>query len=264
MDSMVTGGNMASILDRLGAIKAAKGYVSGKPDYVELLAALFEDAQIDDGGRFAVLPLVWRLRTILAASNSGENGGLTHFSGILYGWHDDGFRTAFQDPWPSSDNQCGHFLTAVHLGFDPMKGFNFANAQNSVATWLETPSDFDDTPSGLPIFEGICCRLIVGHEQVGDDAFAANIRAVKSPSDDEVRRFYNAVVRCKSNSTVDLSKAQSLLGSITVGKGVGNSRQDLHLSLFGYIFGTLIREGENGMRKLADGSGWIHRNLQGP
>ena len=247
---------MASIVDRLAAIKAAKGYASGTPDYVELLVALFEDAQIDDGGYQAV-PLVKRLRTILGASNNGEAGGLTHFSGILYRWHDDGFRTAFKDPWPSSDNQCGHFLTAVHLGYDPLKGFTFANAQSSWATAFEMPS-------GLPAFDGICCRMIVGHEQVGDDAYLAAFRQVKSPSDDEVRTFYNAVVQCKTNATVDLSKAQSLVASVTVGSGVGNSRQDLHLSLFGYIFGTLIREGAKGMWELADGSQWIRRNLQGP
>jgi hypothetical protein len=247
---------MASIMDRLAAIKAAKGYASGTPNYPELLAALFEDAQVDDGGDTAV-PLTKRLRTILAASNNGEAGGLTHFSGILYHWHDDGFRSAFLDPWPSSDNQCGHFLTAVHLGFDPMKGFTFANSQSSLGTFFEMPS-------GLPASEGICCRMIVGHEQVGDDAVLANIRQVKSPSDSEVRTFYNAVLQCKTNATVDLSKVQSLLASVTVGNGVGNSRQDLHLSCFGYIFGTLIREGAKGMWELADGSGWLRRNLLGP
>lgn len=248
---------MASIVDRLAAIKTAKGYSSGgTPDYPELLAALFEDTQIDDDAYDAV-PLIKRLRTILKASNKGEAGGLVHFSGILYQWHDDGFRTAFLDPWPSSDNQCGHFLTAVHLGYDPMKGFAFANSQSSLGTFFEMTS-------GLPASEGICCRMIVGHEQVGDDAYLAAVRQVKSPSDNEVRTFYNAAVQCKTNATVDLSKAQSLLASVTVGSGVGNSRQDLHLSLFGYIFGTLIREGAKGTTELADGSGWIRRNLKGP
>jgi hypothetical protein len=181
---------MASIEDRLGAIKAAKGYVSGTPNYPELLASLFEDTQIDDGASVAV-PLTQRLGTILSASNKGENGGLTHFSGILYQWHDNGFRTAFQDPWPSSNNQCGHFLTAVHLGHEPMKGFAFANSQSSLGTFFEMSS-------GLPASEGICCRMIVGHEQVGDDAYFAAIRQVKSPSDDEVRTFCNAASSAKA------------------------------------------------------------------
>jgi hypothetical protein len=248
---------MASIVDRLAAIRAAKGYASGAPaDYPELLAALFEDAQIDDDGYVAV-PLIKRLRTILAASNNGEAGGLLHLSGVLFRWTDDGFAKAFKDPWPPSNNQCGHFMTAVHLGYDPMKGFAFANSQSSLGTFFEMTS-------GVPASEGICCRMIVGHEQVADDAAFAEIRQVKSPSDDEVRTFYNAVIQCKNNSTVDLSKAQSLLASITVGSGLGNSRQDLHLSLFGYIFGTLIREGDRGMRELADGSQWIRRNLKDP
>jgi hypothetical protein len=246
---------MATVVDRLQAIKSSKGYGSGTPiDYVELLAALFEDGQIADDN--AAVPLVNRLRTILGASSNGANGGLTHFAGFLAGWSDDGFRTAFKDRWPSSRNQCGHFLTAVHLGFDPMKGFAFANSQSSLGTF------FGMTTSGVPATEGICCRMIVGHEQVGDDAWLAAIRQVKSPSDDEVRTFFNAVVKCKPDPIVDLPKAQSLLASITVGNDTGNSREDLHLSLYGYIFGTRIRAGD--LQELAQGSQWIRGNLRSP
>jgi hypothetical protein len=123
---------MASIEDRLGAIKAAKGYVSGTPNYPELLASLFEDTQIDDGASVAV-PLTQRLG----------------------------------------------------------KGFAFANSQSSLGTFFEMSS-------GLPASEGICCRMIVGHEQVGDDAYFAAIRQVKSPSDDEVRTFCNAASSAKA------------------------------------------------------------------
>lgn len=238
-------------MDRLGAIKAAKGYASGTPiNYPELLAALFEDAQIDDANSGS-FPLEKRLRTILAASTDNAYPWLTHFSGILYKWTDEGFRTAFKDPWPTSNNQCGHFLTAVHFGYDPSKVF--AAADVMLAT----------TVDGVPLTEGTGCRLIVGHEQVSDHAWFARSRAALA-SGDEARTFYNAVVQCKTNSRVYLLKATTLVSTIKVGGGEGNSRQDLHLSIFGYIFGTLIRENNSGLRTLADGSQWIRRNLLGP
>ena len=142
---------------RLKAIRGESGPLAPGSNYVELLARLLEDADIDDKG--GGTPLRNRLDTVLKASVNG-GGGYLHFGGILSGWTDDGFRTEFRDPWGvASNNQCGHFLTAAHPGLDPIGAYNYARSQSSIGTWIETTS-------GVPTEEGICYRMIVGHEQV--------------------------------------------------------------------------------------------------
>src|SRR5262249_16807532 len=102
---------------------AIKTELAGDDDRdLEFLARLFEDDRIIDTG--AGNELVNRLNTILAASSDGSNNGVTHFAGIYSGVTDLGFRKAFKDPFPGkSDNQVGHFTTAVDMGFRPMQTF---------------------------------------------------------------------------------------------------------------------------------------------
>jgi len=89
---------------------------------LEFLARLFEDDRIIDTGTGN--ELANRLNTILAASTDGTNNGVTHFAGIFAGLTDLGFRKAFKDPFPGkSDNQVGHFTTAVDMGSGRSKHF---------------------------------------------------------------------------------------------------------------------------------------------
>src|ERR1019366_2528891 len=125
------------------------------------LARLFEDDRIMDTGGGSELQN--RLNTILGASSDGSYNGVTHFAGIYAGVTDLGFQKAFKDPFPGkSDNQVGHFTTAVDMGFRPSRTFSVL--QQGVQQYVP----FDFALPGLPTDESFCVRLIIGHEQAGD------------------------------------------------------------------------------------------------
>lgn len=107
--------------------------------------------------------------------------------------------------------------------------------------------------------EVICVRLIIGHEQVADDATQAFIRQAESPTNEEIGQFFIALqtVTASPNQNISVSR-MSLLG-IRIGTGQGNSFEDLHLSLFGFKFGKMIREGTITTR--SDAALWIRTNI---
>ena len=216
---------------------------------LEFLARLFEDDRISDTGTGNAL--VNRLNAILDASSDGSNNGVTHFSGIFAGVTDLGFRKAFKDPFPGkSDNQVGHFTTAVDMGFRP---------QRTVALVPKAIRDLIDPGTGFPVEQIICMRLIVGHEQVADDSTLAFERQALSPNEKEVRQFFDATGAVSASPFQSLGPSRILLAPIRVGTGQGNSFQDLHLSLFGFKFGTMIRIGT--MDSRGDAAEWIRTNL---
>ena len=153
---------------------------------LEFLARLFEDDRIIDTG--SGNDLTNRLNTILAASTDGSNSGVTHFAGIYAGVTDLGFRKAFKDPFPGkSDNQVGHFTTAVDMGFRP--SFTYSIVPQKVRDFVD-----GGKPTAFPKDEIVCVRLIIGHEQVPDDATGAFIRQALSPTNEEIRQFFDALV----------------------------------------------------------------------
>jgi len=153
---------------------------------LEFLARLFEDDRIIDTG--SGNDLTNRLNTILAASTDGSNSGATHFAGIYAGVTDLGFRKAFKDPFPGkSDNQVGHFTTAVDMGFRP--SFTYSIVPQKVRDFVD-----GGKPTAFPKDEIVCVRLIIGHEQVPDDATGAFIRQALSPTNEEIRQFFDALV----------------------------------------------------------------------
>jgi hypothetical protein len=218
---------------------------------LEFLARLFEDDRIIDTGTGN--ELVNRLNTILAASSDGSNHGVTHFAGIYAGVTDLGFRKAFKDPFPGqSDNQVGHFTTAVDMGFRPQR------------TLSNVPQVFRDqidwgTPTAFPKDEIICVRLIIGHEQVADDAPFVDYLQADSPMNDEIRWFFNALMLVTASPNQNINRSRIALFMIRTGTGQGNSVQDLHLSLFGFKFGKMIREGTITTR--SDAALWIRTNI---
>ena len=221
-------------------------------DHVDMLAQLFGDDDILDSGTANALQK--RLATILGASADARNGGLTHFSGILAGWTDTGFRNAFLDPWGSaSNNQVGHFLTAVDMGFNPKRTYDFA----SNSTWFSL--SLLTVGTGIPKEESICVRLIVGHEQYPDNGWNAGTMQALAPKDADIQAFYNAVKALPNDAVLDLDKARGSIITIPVGTGTGNSIQDLLLSLFGYKFGSRIRLGTLDNRDEA--AQWVRANL---
>jgi hypothetical protein len=218
---------------------------------LEFLARLFEDDRIIDTGTGNVLAN--RLNTILAASSDGSKNGVTHFAGIYAGVTDLGFRKAFKDPFPGkSDNQVGHFTTAVDMGFRPQRTF-------SILPKIVRDLIDDDTPTAFPKNEIICVRLIIGHEQVADNSNQVDVRQAASPTNDEIEQFFSAMVSVTASPNQDVNRSRARLLGIRIGTGQGNSFQDLHLSLFGFKFGLMIRLGTITTR--SDAALWIRTNI---
>ena len=133
---------------RIMAIRAEADF-----DDAEALARLFEDRGLRDDGTPSR-----RLQTILAATERWMIKGLqTGLPFLDHGFRGDRQRrgSGFRDPWPSSRNQVGHFLTAVGLGFRP------ALVSEPVAG---LPLRFLLGAEGSLSDEQVAKRLIVGHE----------------------------------------------------------------------------------------------------
>jgi hypothetical protein len=250
---------MAEIKDVATSIKQTLG---GRGDCdLEFLAQLFEDNTVSDTG--SGNELANRLTTILAASSDGTNNGVTHFAGIYQGCRDRGFRTDFKDPWPgASDNQVGHFTTAVDMGFRPMQTFGALPWWARAVSRLFPRSIFvSDSWNQQFTADDISIRAIIGHEQVADDAPNANHEAVNSATEHEVTLFQNALGTVTSALNQDPNTTRTALNGIRIGSGRGNSMQDLLLSCFGYRFGQMIRSGTINDRPYA--AKWIRSNIGG-
>jgi hypothetical protein len=220
---------------------------------LEFLAQLFEDTTISDTGSGNELQK--RLLTILEASSDQTNGGVTHFVKIFSGCQDRGFREAFQDPHPSSRNQVGHFMTAVDMGYRPNQTYTLVPSIIR-SLWLNRT-----TQGFLPVEERVCMALIIGHEQVSDTAWAGNYFATQTATVDDVAKFFRALDTVRLSPDPTVRNSRLALTGIPIGTGVGNSIQDLHLSLYGYKMGKFIRTGDMTTRDAA--ALWIRTDLGG-
>jgi hypothetical protein len=176
---------------------------------------MFVDAGIEDDGTPA-----GRLRALLAVTEHRYVPGL--HQGLMIGL--TGFRREFQDPWPTSTDQVGHFLTAVRLSFDA-RFLAFPLFGLALGAWGAR-----DVP----------LRLIIGHEKKPDPPDASKIgigtllRALR-----HFRQQY------QSTADEDVVNFQSgNLDAIDVGQGIGNSMADLRLSHKGWHFGKTIAAGQ--------------------
>ena len=247
----------------------AKASSYSRTSSLDYLARLFEDPDIDDSGSGNALEK--RLRNILSDSHNPDNP-ILHFSGVLHGLSDSGFRRQFKDPWATSSNQCGHFMTAVDMGFDPLKTYQYVSTRIKWANPLAW-SLSGGIPPTIPVAERICAMLIVGHEQSADnvsysntsyfDGWFSSFRQATSASSEQIDTFLNAVRVLPNDPVIDVRKSQGLLPhmQINVG-GEGNSMQDLLLSLFGFKFGSRIRLGN--LATLSDAGKWIRTNIGDP
>jgi hypothetical protein len=241
-----------------------------KPTDADVLAQMFETTLISDDGTVA-----GRLRDVLDATESSLVPGLQ--TGIKF--HDTGFRSEFKDPWPSSDNQVGHFLTAVGLSFNPSKVAQSFMARR-LRDWLGADSTLTD--------EEVAIRLTVGHEKAPDPgagtaaggaipgwiaggpigagagAAIAILEAFRTqyskatPTD--VTNFRSAETNLGPGTKLDLKSADTTLHGITVDKSMqGNSYEDLLLSCCGWRLGQWIKSGK--FTATADVGTWIRTNL---
>jgi hypothetical protein len=269
--------------------------VSGETNFAEALARLFDDQTITDStpASGTSTPLQLRLQNILDNSGDAYSDGISHFSGIFQGWKnssgsgdgfgDTGFKPDFQDHtlWPGSSMQVGHFMTAVDMGYRPSKTYLYviykADALRDILWWgwlkpppPKLPQPFRPgwwTPDELQ-----CVELMIAHEKVADSGVygaepswwsmidTATIAAQVSWQESDI--FRHGFDGLGTGPQFDVRKAQGTLSPINIGSGSGNSRQDLLLSLFGFKFGTMIRNSE--ITSIADGGNWVRLNLKNP
>jgi hypothetical protein len=156
------------------------------------------------------------------------------FPGLLYtkgNFHDSGFKSEYQDPWPSSDNQVGHFITAVKYGEYSIK---------------------------YPEFRSFSLTAITGHEMVGDNIpIVSNILQIAvGANHPETQSLF------LSGKDSEFSKILNITSESIYGppeNRVGNSIQDLRLSFMGWTFAQAVYGGELiSNQQCAD---WIRFNL---
>jgi len=190
--------------------------VQEAPTALEALAEMFTDPCLLDDGT-----IQGRIQAILVATEHPSVPGLQ--TGLYIGM--TGFRQALQDPWPTSTDQAGHFLTAVRLATD--------------TKFLSSPV--------YPILLGewgdeeVALRLVIGHEKEPDPPDADKLKP-------DLKTFIAVTnsIRTQYHSVTQEDLANFRTGhwqAIQVGTGFGNSLADLQLSYLGWRFGQLLAEG---------------------
>ncbi len=187
-----------------------------------------------------------RLEEILEATSS--SGSWLHFSGLAARRGDTGFRSEFRDDHLYSDlwgietpasRQVGHFLTAVHMGYKPGH------------------------------LEGFFIRSIVGHEMVTDAKGKLGVpvrtaQQVAAAGSTEISCFKTAVkLDAAGASPLDMDAAlYPIFDPAKHGKQedrIGNSMEDLRLSVKGWRLGQMVESGVLATNK--DLANWIALNV---
>jgi hypothetical protein len=228
-------------------------------DDAEALARVFEDARIRDDGTLA-----GRIRAVLAATEHRWVPGVHTPLDVpgLYevkGFGDDGFRPELRDPWPGSRDQVGHFLTALALALRPelVRARRFGVRARD---WAGAPKGMSDEEVGL--------RLIIGHEKEPDPGRFDPLMLLKvrrqfaSATGADVAAFRRALAVQGPGVGLDLATASEHLSAIAVGSGVGNSNQDMLLSLAGYRLAQLVTTRR--LRTGAEVARWVRDRLAVP
>ena len=262
----------------------------GGKDRPEVLARTFEDSTISDivtrgfGGSYAG-KTIWitmtatqsRLESVLGATANLAVPGL-QTGGAIKGWEDSGFRAEYKDPHPSSNNQLGHFLTAVALGYNPR------SVRNGLAQTMRRSSGILGAvgemmqrepmlrklnianlvdPFGRHDSEQVALRLIIGHEKVADpiDDPSVFLQQFAAATDGDVACFRSAEQSLGKSLPLDTARAGAVLHGISVNnRQRGNSYEDLLLSLVGWRFGRDILA-----RRIGDAvaaAGWLRSTLK--
>ncbi|QKV90565.1 hypothetical protein HUT19_01255 [Streptomyces sp. NA02950] len=253
-------------------------------DDCEALALLFSDPGIIDDGT-----VPGRLREILAITEHFAIPGLQ----TRIRFHDRGFKgqptpggPGFRDPWPKSDNQVGHFLSAAGMNFQPdVVRREVGGVGPTVRSLLRAPDNMSDRE--------VVQRLVIGHEKAPDPAVDAPSMAASAlgglsggsslgaivgaaagaamsvvsgfrvqfeavtPSD--MSAWAAALSALGNNSVINLAAAEPHLRKIPINYSFsGNSIQDLRLSLCGWYLGQAIA---NRFASREDVAKWVRINL---
>ncbi len=233
-------------------------HVEAGGDDAETLARMFEDDGIPDDGS-----VEGRLRALLEATEHRWIPWTHTFLDVpglheAKGFSDRGFRPEFQDPWPVSRDQIGHILTAVALALNARR---LAKTRFGIRV-----RDLVGAPKDMSNDE-VALRLTIGHEKLPDPGrFDPLIlwklrRQFACVTDADVVTFGDALAALGSDTGLDLNRAGQHLAEIAVGDRVGNSIQDLNLSLAGYRLAQLVRDGRFAHRE--EFAAWVRENLKG-
>jgi hypothetical protein len=226
-------------------------------DDAETLARLFEDeAILGDGSARG------RTEAILNATEHHWIKGLRTFVDMpglneCKGFSDCGFRAEFQDPWPCSRDQVGHILTAIGLTLHP-ETVETGKFGRRVRDWVQAPAEMSN--------EEVALRLIIGHEKEPDPRIPDPLvlpkvrRQFASATDDDVAAFRQACAALEPGGSLDLDEIAAQLGGIQVGRGRGNSLQDLYLSFAGTFLAHLIEAGRFSTRH--EIARWVRQHLK--
>ena len=270
------------MLERILTEPNAETIAQHSPSNVLALIRLFEaDHLTGDNARE-------RLQWIL---NSQASGGITSLYmqfGNFFPLGDSGFceeladQRFYDNAWnppdrkPRSSPQIGHFLTAVALGFKPKWAYPQAVAfdlgENVISLFAEQKIETTFPRTA----EEHALNLIVGHEILGDKGGVGQFisipqqYAVTREEDrqwfleavrDDRLGFYN--LRDRVLQTILLSTSPKIREDAIAGPGrVGNSMQDLRLSVKGWRFGEEIRIGVIQTRQEA--ADWLRREIYDP
>lgn len=221
----------------------------------EALARFFEDGQIRDNGS-----LHGRVQAILEATEHRWFSGFRtplDVSGLqdCHGFGYQGFRPEYHDPWPTSRDQVGHFLTALGLALYP-------GAVSRRRLFLRL-RDWVGAPRTMPDAE-VALRLIIGHEKLPDPVLPDPLvlpkvrRQFASVTAADVAIFRRALA-AQAGWELDLQRARSDLAGIEVGSGTGNSWPDVYLSLAGYHMAGLVQDGR--ISSPVQIAAWVRDNL---
>ncbi|MBK9944711.1 MAG: RHS repeat-associated core domain-containing protein [Kouleothrix sp.] len=181
-------------------------------------------------------------------------------------FNDTGFNQKFKDPWPvDSGNQVGHFLTATGLAYSPSYYVNNIISKVGLLTGGIITKSSEDA----------ALRLIVGHEKVSDKVGGklATIHAqYGAATDADIAKFLQALAYDEEGDygardallceIVQLPEGTSKANTdiIHASGRVGNSVEDLRLSLKGYIFGLKIKDRR--IASLQQAGKWLEDNLR--
>lgn len=169
----------------------------------------------------------------------------------------------YGNPWPAQTSyQMSHFLTATGLTY-----YNLNPGGVPMSTGLVALFRPGDLIAGVDQMK-VALRLIIGHELVSDpeDWYQFDVWGVQyqATTDADIDDFIDALAADMSGDTVQRDRLLRRIVGLSPGEArtdrLGNSFEDLLLSLKGVEFGGLIRMGV--INTSVDAAVWLETNLQ--
>lgn len=235
-------------------------------DDAEALARLFESSLFKDNGL-----VTGRLETILSSTKYFKFFPLH----TALEFHDKGFKADFKDPYPSSDNQVGHFLTAVSFSYNPyqiswLRGGIGADSKLSdveVSIRLAIGHELYPDPGWWDIasFIFLPAKVVLSPNILPDDAIDVFANQYQATNPADVTAFQNALAALTNPNNplvINLSAAIPYLKTIETRikpNSKGNSVQDLRLTLLGWHLAQEIIKGK--FRDRMEVAKWLRLNL---